>query len=67
MPAPKKKISKMKRDKRRTHQSLDVPGYSRDSKTGELHRPHRAFKDSEGNLYYAGKVIQPGKVKQQEA
>ncbi|OQX18561.1 MAG: 50S ribosomal protein L32 [Desulfobacteraceae bacterium IS3] len=40
MPLPKYKLSKSRRDKRRTHQKLDAPGLSTCSQCGETKLPH---------------------------
>lgn len=41
MAVPKSKISKSRRDKRRTHYKLSVPGMSVCPKCGEIKLPHR--------------------------
>ena len=51
MAHPKRKTSKTRRDKRRTHDKAVVPNLSVCSTTGELHLPHRAFW-YEDKLYY---------------
>jgi len=56
MAHPKHKISKQRRDKRRTHYKAENPTLSMDSTTGEVHLRHRAHWH-EGNLYYKGKVV----------
>lgn len=56
MPHPKKKISKTRRDKRRTHQGSDMPTLSTCPVTGETHLRHRAY-HVDGNLYYRGKLL----------
>ena len=56
MAHPKRKISKQRRDKRRTHQYIDLPQLSTCSETGEIHIRHRAFW-LEDKLYYKGEVI----------
>lgn len=57
MPTPKKKTSRSRRDMRRSHDGLTLPGVSVDKKTKELIRPHRAYKGANGALYYKGKQI----------
>ncbi len=42
MPVPKRKTSKSKRDKRRTHQKTGTPNLSECSNCGELKIPHNA-------------------------
>ncbi len=56
MAHPKHKISKSRRDKRRTHDKAVVPTIATDSTTGEAHLYHRAHW-YEGKLYYKGKVV----------
>ncbi len=57
MPTPKKKTSRARRDTRRAHDFLTLPAIATDKKSGELIRPHRAFKGADGALYYNGKQI----------
>ena len=40
MAVPKSKISKSKRDMRRSHDSINSDAFVEDKVTGELHRPH---------------------------
>ena len=56
MAHPKRKISKTRRDKRRTHYKAEMPQVAVCSKTGESHLYHRAYWH-EGRLYYRGKVL----------
>ena len=56
MAHPKRKISKQRRDKRRTHYKAVMPNFSVCPTTGELHLPHRAFW-YEDKLYYKGQVV----------
>lgn len=56
MAHPKRKISKTRRDKRRTHYKASAPTLSMCSKTGEVHRRHTAYV-VDGNLYYKGKMV----------
>ena len=56
MAHPKRKISKTRRDKRRTHYKATPKSFVICPKTGESHLPHRAFW-YEGKLYYKGKVV----------
>ncbi|MCJ7772466.1 MAG: 50S ribosomal protein L32 [Desulfobacterales bacterium] len=42
MPVPKRKTSKSKRDKRRTHQKIDAPNVSACPECGEAKLPHHA-------------------------
>ncbi|MEM9737875.1 MAG: 50S ribosomal protein L32 [Bacteroidota bacterium] len=56
MAHPKRKISRTRRDKRRTHQKLSMVYLTTCPTTGKLHLPHRAFWQ-DGKLYYRGKVV----------
>jgi large subunit ribosomal protein L32 len=56
MPNPKHRISKQRRNKRRTHYKADAPTTGVDQTTGEAHLMHRAHW-SEGKLMYRGKVV----------
>ncbi|MEC7568493.1 MAG: 50S ribosomal protein L32 [Bacteroidota bacterium] len=56
MAHPKRKISKTRRDKRRTHYKATSPQITVCSTTGESHLYHRAHWH-EGKLYYRGKVL----------
>lgn len=61
MPTPKKKTSRSRRDMRRSHDFLTTPALATDKKTGDLVRPHRAHKGSDGAFYYKGKQISASK------
>ena len=56
MAHPKRKISKTRRNKRRTHYKAVDQQISICSKTGESHLYHRAY-EHEGKLYYRGKLV----------
>lgn len=56
MAHPKRRHSSTRRDKRRTHDSLEPKQLAVDSTTGETHLFHRAHVH-EGSLYYKGKVV----------
>jgi large subunit ribosomal protein L32 len=56
MPHPKRKISKSRRDKRRTHYKAEASAMVVCQTTGTVHMPHRAY-TVDGNLYYKGKMI----------
>ena len=56
MAHPKRKSTKTRRDKRRTHYKAEMPQVAVCSKTGESHLYHRAYWH-EGKLYYRGKVL----------
>ena len=56
MAHPKRKISKTRRDKRRTHYKASISQIAIDKTTNEAHLFHRAHWH-DGKLYYKGKVI----------
>ena len=56
MAHPKRKISKSRRDKRRTHYKAEAPSLFTCKTTGAIHLPHRAY-NVDGVLYYRGKVV----------
>ena len=56
MAHPKRKTSKTRRDKRRTHYKAEMPQVAVCSKTGGSHLYHRAYWH-DGKLYYRGKVL----------
>ena len=56
MAHPKRKISKTRRDKRRTHYKAGLPTLTVDGTTGQVHIRHRAHW-YDGKLYYKGKVV----------
>ncbi len=56
MAHPKRKISKTRRDKRRTHHKLQLPTVSICPVTGEAHERHRAYW-LDGKMYYKGQVV----------
>ncbi|MEM9569493.1 MAG: 50S ribosomal protein L32 [Bacteroidota bacterium] len=56
MAHPKRKISKTRRNKRRTHQKLEAPLLVRCGLTGEFHPPHEAYTKKD-KLYYRGKLV----------
>lgn len=58
MAHPKRKISKTRRDKRRTHYKATAEQIAICPTTGESHIYHRAYY-VEGDLYYKGKIIVP--------
>lgn len=57
MAHPKRKTSKTRRDKRRTHYKAASQQLAVCPTTGEMHIYHRAYYDVDGNLYYKGKMI----------
>ena len=52
----KRKTSKSRRDKRRTHYKAVRPTLAVCKETGAVHVPHKAY-EVDGNLYYNGKLI----------
>lgn len=56
MPNPKRRHSKTRSKKRRTHYKASLPTLSKCNVTGVVHRMHRAYK-VDGNLYYNGKLV----------
>ena len=56
MAHPKRKISKQRRNKRRTHLKLKTPTIAICPTTGQPHLYHRAHWH-EGKLYYKGKIV----------
>ncbi len=56
MAHPKRKISKTRRDKRRTHYKATAPTLAKCPTTGEVHLYHRTYY-VDGNLYYKGKLV----------
>jgi large subunit ribosomal protein L32 len=61
MAHPKRKISKSRRDKRRTHYTATPRNISICPVTGEPHLWHRAYWH-EGKLYYKGQVVMEKEV-----
>jgi large subunit ribosomal protein L32 len=56
MAHPKRKISKTRRDKRRTHYKATPAAVAKCPTTGVTHLPHRAYV-VDGNTYLNGKLI----------
>lgn len=56
MAHPKRKTSKQRKRKRRTHSKAEIPTLAVCQTTGVVHRYHRAY-DVEGDLYYKGKLV----------
>jgi len=56
MPLPKRRHSSTRRDKRRTHDSLEKPILQVCKTTGVVHKPHTAYVVN-GKLYYNGKIV----------
>jgi large subunit ribosomal protein L32 len=61
MPHPKRKISKTRRDSRRTHKKATPANVVTCPTTGTPHLRHRAY-DVDGNLYYKGKLLVEAKT-----
>lgn len=58
MAHPKSRISKQRKNKRRTHKrKAAMPTIATCKTTGEKHMYHRAYTDAEGNTYYRGKLL----------
>ncbi len=57
MASPKSRISRSRRGMRRSHSALEVKETRKCPTTGEIHQPHKAFKASDGAIYYKGKQI----------
>ncbi len=53
MAVQKSKVTRSRRNKRRTHDSLSGPTLSTDSATGEVHRRHHITADG----FYKGKKV----------
>ena len=60
MPNPKWRHSKRRKRARRTHYKSEAPNVSTCKTTGEQHLFHHAYM-VEGDLYYRGQVLVPGK------
>ena len=66
MAHPKRKISRTRRDKRRTHYKATTPQIATCPTTGEAHLYHRAHW-LEGKLYYRGQVLVDTTVAEEDA
>lgn len=64
MAHPKRKLSKSRRDKRRTHYKAIAPSLTVCKTTGTVHIPHRAYY-VDGNLYYKGQLLVEKKNKEE--
>lgn len=65
MPNPKWRHSKRRKRARRTHYTTDVPQIATCPTTGEQHLFHHAHM-VDGDLYYRGQVLVPGKISAEE-
>ncbi|MBK1668643.1 50S ribosomal protein L32 [Rhodovibrio sodomensis] len=57
MAVPKKKVSKSRRDKRRSHHALKSPAYVVDQDSGEYRRPHHV--DLKTGMYKGREILEP--------
>ena len=57
MAVPKSKITKSKRNQRRSHDALGKNTFIEDKDTGELHRPHHV--DLKTGMYRGRQVLEP--------
>lgn len=55
MAVPKRKVSRMKRGNRRSHDAVTAPAYVEDKDSGELRRPHHI--DLKSGRYRGRQVI----------
>jgi large subunit ribosomal protein L32 len=56
MAHPKSRISKQRKNKRRTHYKAVAPTLSVDGTTGQYHLRHHAHQH-DGKIYYRGRVL----------
>ena len=57
MAVPKRKVTRSRRGKRRSADSLSSPTYVENPDSGELHRPHHI--DLKSGMYRGRQVIEP--------
>ena len=57
MAHPKSRVSKQRKNKRRTHYKAATPTIATCKVTGESHLYHRAYYDDDGNMWYRGKML----------
>ena len=57
MAVPKKKVSKSRRNMRRSADALKAPVYVADKKSGELRRPHHI--DLKSGMYRGRQILPP--------
>jgi large subunit ribosomal protein L32 len=57
MAVPKKKVSRMKRGFRRSHDALSAPSYVEDKDSGERRRPHHI--DLKSGKYRGRQILEP--------
>jgi len=57
MAVPKRKVSPMKRNQRRSHDALTAPAYVEDKESGERRRPHHI--DLKTGKYRGRQILAP--------
>ncbi len=57
MAVPKKKVSRMKRGFRRSHDAISAPSYVEDKDSGERRRPHHI--DLKSGKYRGRQILEP--------
>ena len=57
MAVPKRKVTRMKRGNRRSHDALVAPTYVEDKESGELRRPHHI--DLKTGKYRGRQILEP--------
>ena len=57
MAVPKRKVSRMKRGNRRSHDAVTAPAYVEDKDSGELRRPHHI--DLKSGKYRGRQILEP--------
>jgi len=57
MAVPKRKVSPMKRNQRRSHDALTAPTYAEDKESGERRRPHHI--DLKTGKYRGRQILAP--------
>lgn len=67
MPQPKSRVTRSRRGMRRSHDALSAPTVHTCETTGELTRPHRAHKSSDGSYYFKGQQISPARFKVEDS
>ncbi|MBK9254405.1 MAG: 50S ribosomal protein L32 [Saprospiraceae bacterium] len=65
MAHPKSRVSKARKNKRRTHHKAAMPQLTVCKTTGETHMMHRAYWH-EGNMFYKGQMVIEGKTAEVE-
>ena len=57
MAVPKRKVSRMKRGNRRSHDAVTAPAFVEDKDSGELRRPHHI--DLKTGMYRGRQILEP--------